>query len=338
MQKIFTTMPITKDSFLRYRVLDKCFRNPVVRYSIQDLIDKCNEALSFKEKGISLRTVRMDIAYMRSEEGWSAPIKTYRCERGVYYRYSDLDFSIEKKPITEEQLKYVQSAIDALGMINGLDQFKGLDESLAKISLMAYGATAKPCFLLDYNADVAGTDYIRPLFNAIQDNTVVKIKYKPFDKDADEFIIHPHFLKQYNGRWYILGLEQNHPGQIWNLALDRIQDIEPTKIPYETLDVDWNDYFYEIIGVTNEAEVPVEEVHFLAHGKTAHYIATKPIHGTQIPKWIDEHTLDVRINVKINIELKRLLLSYEPFITILSPQSLVEEHKESLKKALEQYQ
>lgn len=331
-------MPITKDSLLRYRVLDQCFRNPIGRYSIQDLIDKCNEALSFKEKGISLRTVRMDIAYMRSEEGWSAPIKTYRWEGGVYYRYSDLDFSIEKKPITEEQLKYVQSAIDALRTIDGMDQFKGLDDSLAKISLMADGATAKPCFLLDYNADVEGTEYIRPLFNAIQESTVVIIKYKPFDKDAAEYIIHPHFLKQYNGRWYILGLEQSHPGQIWNLALDRIQDIKPTKIPYETLDVDWNDYFYEIIGVTNKAEVPVEEVHFLAHGLTAHYIDTKPIHGTQKPKWIDEHTLDIRINVKINTELKRLLLSYEPYITILSPQSLVEEHKESLKKALEQYQ
>ncbi|MBQ4398833.1 MAG: WYL domain-containing protein [Bacteroidales bacterium] len=64
---------------------------------------------------------------------------------------------------------------------------------------------------------------------------------------------------------------------------------------------------------------------------------TKPIHGTQKAKWIDDHTLDVRINVKINTELKRILLSYVPYITILSPQSLVDSHKESLRKALEQY-
>ena len=183
-----------------------------------------------------------------------------------------------------------------------------------------------------------GTDFIRPLFNAIQENTVVSIKYKPFEEETKEFIIHPQFLKQYNGRWYILGLEQSHPDQIWILALDRIQSIEPTKLPYTALDVDWNEYLYEIIGVTNIADDPVEEVHFLAHEKTAHYIDTKPIHGTQKAKWIGDHTLDVRINVKINTELKRLLLSYVPFITILSPQSLVEEHKESLKKALKQYQ
>jgi len=51
-----------------------------------------------------------------------------------------------------------------------------------------------------------------------------------------------------------------------------------------------------------------------------------------------EHgSLDVKLKVKINYELKRLLLSYAADITILSPQSLVEAHKTSLQKALEQY-
>ncbi len=331
-------MPITKDSFLRYRVLDKCFRNPVGRYSIQDLIDKCNEALSFKEKGISLRTIRMDIAYMRSEEGWSAPIKAYRWEGGVYYRYSDLDFSIEKKPLTDEQLKYIQSAVDALGTIDGLPQFKGMDNSLATIGMMAYNTNAKPCFGLDYNADVEGTAFIRPLFNAIQENTVMKITYKPFDEETQDFIYHPQFLKQYNGRWFVFGMEQNHPDQIWNLALDRIQNIESTKLPYTSLDIDWKYYFDDIIGVTNLDNAPVEKIHFLVHGKTAHYLYTKPLHSSQHRNWVDDNTLDVTLDVKLNFELEQVLLSYAPFITILGPQELVDKHKQLLKQALEQYQ
>lgn len=330
-------MPITKDSFLRYRILDKCFRNPVGRYTIQGLIDKCNEALSFKDKGISLRTIRGDIAYMRSEEGWNAPIETFKDNGAVYYRYSDPNFSIEKMPLTEEQLKYIQSAVDALELIDGLKQFKGLGDSLAKIGMMAHDTDPKPCFGLDYNMDVEGTEYLTPLFNAIQENTVMAIKYKPYDEEVQDFIFHPQFLKQYNGRWFIFGVEQSHSDQIWNLALDRIQNVNPTNLPYTPLDVDWKDYLDEIIGVTNDETAPVEEVHFLVHGKTAHYIETKPLHGTQKPKWIDDQTLDIRIYVKINYELKRLLLSYAPSITILSPQSLVEEHKKDLQKALEQY-
>ena len=194
------------------------------------------------------------------------------------------------------------------------------------------------CVFLKY---IAMKIYLHCIYkcNAIQYNTVLLIDYKPFDEDEMHFVFHPHYLKQYNNRWYIFGMEQSHPDQIWNLALDRIENIETTKdYPYIKLDVDWNEYFDDIIGVTNIDNVPVEKIHFLVHGKTAHYLYTKPLHGSQVAKWLDDNTLDVTLKVKINYELKRTLLSYAPFITILSPQSLVEEHKESLKKALDQYQ
>ena len=330
-------MPITKDAYLRYRVLDKCFRNPVGRYTIQKLIDKCNDALSFKEKGISLRTIRMDIAYMRSEEGWNAPIETFRDNGAVYYRYSDPDFSIEKMPVTEAQLKYIQSAVDVLNMVDGLPEFEGLGDSLAKIGMMVYDTGVNPCFGLDHNEYVEGREFITPLFNAIQYKTVMRIRYKPFDEEEKELIYHPHFLKQYNNRWYIFGVEQEHIDEIWNLALDRIISAEATTLPYKELDVDWREYFTDIIGVTNYKEAPVEEVRFLVHGRTIHYLMTKPIHESQRNHWIDENTLEVKLYVKINYELKRLLLSYAADITLLSPEPLVEEHKETLQKALIKY-
>ena len=188
------------------------------------------------------------------------------------------------------------------------------------------------------NAYVGGTEHITPLFNAIQYQTVQIIHYKPFDEEEKELVFHPQFLKQYNNRWYIFGMEQEHPDEVWNLALDRIVSIKPTKLPYIKLDIDWLEYFSDIIGVTNYKDAPVEEVHFVVHGKTAHYLYTKPIHESQIPHWNEDGSLDVKLKVKINYELKRLLLSYAADITILSPQSLVDAHKESLRKALEQYQ
>lgn len=333
-------MPITKDSYLRYRVLDKCFRNPVVSYTIKDLIEKCNEALSFKDKSnISLRTIRYDISFMRSDEIWNAPIVTIRNGHECYYRYSDPDFSIDKVPLSEAQMKLIQSSIDTLKTFNGLPQFEGLSDSLEKIGLMTYDTSAEPCFSLDYNAYVGGIDHITPLFSAIQYKTVMKIQYKPFDKPKMTLIFHPQFLKQYNNRWFIFGMEQDHPQEIWNLALDRIiGKPKPSKLPYIKLDVNWKEYFDDIIGVTNYKDRDVEDVHFIAHGITSYYIETKPIHENAHYKRIDHDTLDVKLKVKINQELKNILLSYAPSITILSPQSLVEDHKKSLKKALEQYQ
>ena len=330
-------MPINRDAFLRYRVLDKCFRNPVKQYCMEDLIRACNEELSFKDKGISRRTIYYDIEYMKSDEGWNAPIITERDGHKMCYRYSDPSFSIDKVPLSEAQLKQLQSAVDVLKTVEGLPQFEGLNDSLEKIGMMAYDTDAEHSFELDHNNYVGGTEHITPLFNAIQYQAVQNIHYKPFDEEEKELVFHPQFLKQYNNRWYIFGMEQEHPDEVWNLALDRIVSIKPTKLPYIKLDKNWQDYFSDIIGVTNYKDVPVEEVHFVVHGKTAHYLYTKPIHESQVSHWNEDGSLDVKLKVKINYELKRLLLSYAADITILSPQSLVDSHKESLRKALEQY-
>ena len=327
-------MPNTKFSFVRCRILDKCFRSPML-YQIQDLIDACEKEL---QMSISRRTIYNDIDFMKSRDGWDAPIDTIKDGNRRYYHYTDPDFSIDKMPLSEAQLKQIQGAVNLLNSFEGLPQFEGLEDSLAKIGLTAMNTEAKPCFGLDHNNYVGGLEHLTPLFNAIQYNTVLKIKYEPFDEDAMDLVFHPQYLKQYNNRWYILGVEQNHTDQIWNLALDRIQSIETTKdYPYNKLDVDWNDYFYDIIGVTNLDNAPVETVHFLVHGKTAHYLYTKPIHGSQVPKWLDDNTLDITLKVKINYELKRTLLSYAPSLTILEPESLIEEHKKALQMALEQY-
>lgn len=301
------------------------------------LIDKCNEELSYKEKGVSLRTIRYDISYMKSDEGWKAPIKAIRDGHDCYYQYEDLNFSIDKVPLSESQMKQLQSAVDMLKTVDGLPQFDGLGDSLEKIGMMTYDASAEPCFGLDHNADVGGAEHIMPLFHAIQYKKVMKIRYKPFGKKEEVLIFHPQFLKQYNSRWYIFGMEQDHPNEIWNPALDRIVTLIPSELPYQKLDVDWKEYFDDIVGVTNYENVKVEEVHFIAHGITSYYIESKPFLGGQHNKRIDENTLDVKFKAKINYELKHLLFSYAPDITILSPQSLVEEHKAALRKALEQY-
>ena len=327
-------MPTTKFSFIRCRILDKCFRSPRL-YQIQDLIDACEKELNMS---ISRRTIYYDIDFMKSNDGWNAPIEPIKDGNRRYYHYTDPDFSIDKVPLSEAQLKQIQGAVDVLNSFEGLPQFEGLEDSLAKLGLTALNTEAKPCFGLDHNEYVGGLSYLTPLFNAIQYNTVLIIGYKPFEEEAMELVFHPHYLKQYNNRWYIFGVEQNHPDQIWNLGLDRIESVEATKdYPYIPSKAEWKYYFDDIIGVTNFEDAPVEKVRFHVHGKTAHYLYTKPLHGSQIPKWLDDNTLEITLHVKINFELTRTLLSYAPYITILEPQSLIDAHKESLKKALEQY-
>ncbi|SEH81214.1 hypothetical protein SAMN02745192_1521 [Xylanibacter ruminicola] len=38
-------MPVDKQVLLRYRVLNRCFRNPFTEYTLDDLVEECNKSL-----------------------------------------------------------------------------------------------------------------------------------------------------------------------------------------------------------------------------------------------------------------------------------------------------
>lgn len=133
-------------------------------------------------------------------------------------------------------------------------------------------------------------------------------------------ILHPYILKQYNNRWFVLGLNESKSIATWIMALDRIQDIKELESKYIELDVDWeDDYFYDIIGVSrNEDEVIELELEF--DQNLAPYIQTKPIHPTQ-SKGKPQNNGSVRVTIKVipNYELERLILSFGERVSVVRP-------------------
>ena len=83
-------MPTNKNAAIRYQTLDKCFRDRRHRYYMEDLIDKCEEAIYYYNGvgGVSRRQIFEDIKFMESETGWSVPLERKQDGRRVYYRYS----------------------------------------------------------------------------------------------------------------------------------------------------------------------------------------------------------------------------------------------------------
>ena len=61
-------MPANKNALIRYKTIDNCLRNRYRRWTLDDLVEACSDALYDMEgitKGVCARTVQMDI---RSEE------------------------------------------------------------------------------------------------------------------------------------------------------------------------------------------------------------------------------------------------------------------------------
>ncbi len=111
-------MPANKNALIRYKTIDKCLRNRFRRWTIDDLVDACSDALYDMEgimKGVSVRTVQGDIQMMRSDKlGYNAPIEVYD---NKFYRYADRDYSINDNPLNADDYELVEKAVTLIGEV-----------------------------------------------------------------------------------------------------------------------------------------------------------------------------------------------------------------------------
>lgn len=112
-------MPANKNALIRYKTIDRCLRNRYRRWTLDDLVEACSDALYEMEgilRGVSVRTVQADIQIMRSDKlGYNAPIEVYD---GKFYRYAEDDYSISESPLTPDMCDLLTLAVDRLDKCN----------------------------------------------------------------------------------------------------------------------------------------------------------------------------------------------------------------------------
>jgi len=336
-------MSTNKNALIRYRTLDRCFANPGKKYFLETLIEECSRILLEIEpgsNGISRRQVQKDIEFMESSDGWNIELLRIREGKKIYFKYANPGFSINNMPLNEVEIGQLQSAIQILSQFRGMPQFKWMEELLPKLR---QGATAntnqKPVMGFDSNQYLKGIELLGELYASINQQIVLKVSYQDFRSDKPySLALHPYYLKQYNNRWFLFGYNPEQEKYNWNLALDRIITVTQIQEPYVPNDqVDWNEYFEDMIGVTKHVglEPAIITLHF--KGDTCKYVLTKPLHGSQRSKWLDTNLLEVSLEVVVNYELKRLLLSYSSNVKVISPEYLSAEIQQELMSSLNQY-
>ena len=324
---------------IRYWAYDKCLQNRSIRYTWIDLQKAANQDLEdLGYQPIAKTQFYEDIKALKAPP-YLAPIETYR-EGGLsYYRYDNPDYSLRKQDLTEAEAEQVRSALMVLSRFKGMPQFEWVQELIPKIEqTFKLGERSPEVICFEQNVDLKGIGYFGELFNAIMYKKVLKINYKSFTQNQFvEQIIHPYYLKQYNGRWFLFGKNPKYEG-ITNLALDRIEDdiLELPATYIENSEYDFDEYFEDIIGVTKPAGKKIEKVKLWFSRSQAPYIHTKPLHGTQKEKW-DENGLVATIDVIPNPELEHLILRHGENCKVLEPEGLRERIKLRLDSAVLNY-
>ena len=335
-------MANNKNATIRYQTLDRCFRNPGKKYFWEDLLNECNSALyeyNGVRSGIKRRQLFDDIRFLESETGWSVPLGKYREGRKVYYRYSDLSFSINNQPLNETELNQLQTGIIILSRFHGLPQLDGLKEIIPRLQKGTGPETLAPVVGFDQNAYLKGSEFIGELFNAIVYKSVLNIGYQDFKADHPyQITFHPYYLKQYNNRWFVFGYNDSTNIFDWNLALDRIKSIEAINEKYQkNHEIDWDEYFEDIIGVTKPKDSFPIDIILSFDASTAPYILTKPIHGSQKRVSFDQDGLVVKLNLIPNFEFYQMIFSFSDKVRVISPSYVSEKVRKTLEDAVQQY-
>lgn len=333
-------MSTNKNALIRYQALDRCFRNHVRRYYIEDLIDACNRALQVYTSSpteVHERQVWKDIVDMeRIYPG--ARIDRVKEGRRKYYRYRDPSYSISSSPLTESEAYMLRDTIQLLSRFDGMPQFAEISELIARLeSSFGLKEHRHEVVSFQHNPYLRGLEHLSTLINNIIYRQTISIRYKRFGEDySTSFLIHPYYLKQHNGRWYLFGLRTStgRRSRIISLALDRMQAISSGSVPYIPNDtIDWEEYFDDIVGISRP-DTPIDTVQLEVRSNVFPYIETNPLHGSQ--RIIDRGSewCRIELRLKINHELENLLLSYIDSIRILAPKSLRCRMKERLEEAM----
>ena len=332
------TMSTNNNASLRYLILDRCFSNTHHQYTIDELLDIVNEKLGDKEgRSINMRQLRKDIQDMRDRVMYDAPITAYPLDgRKCYYRYSDSDFSVFNNELSSEEIENLQTTIKVLGKYRGIPANAWIEEVVSSLEYrFGIKANSENLISFEQNEQLKGLEYLSTIIDATINHQPLDIDYCTFKENKIRMLIHPYYVKQYNGRWFLFGLDNGHD-RIANVALDRIQHINNTSVVFKkNKSVDFSTYFDDIIGVTIPQEnVNKESIVLRFAQERFPYVVSKPIHQSQ--RIIEGEDCEVEIQVKPNRELYQQIFSFIPDIEVISPQwlrnEIIKKINENLKR------
>lgn len=334
-------MPTNKNALLRYQILDRCFSDFTRKYEIDDLVDKVNDALyDLYGTEVSIRQIRDDIKYMRDRVTYDAPIKAYQYDgKKCYYRYEDRDFSIFNNALSVEEVSKLRSTIEMLARFRDGSKNAWLEEVISNLEYrFGVKGSGENVVSFEQNEQLRGLEFLGELIDSAIHHQPLRILYRSYYGIEHNTIVHPYHIKQFNNRWFLLGLEETDNGnRLTNKALDRIVKFSRANVSFiPNTEVDFREYFKDIVGVTVPKEHPVAEKVVLKFDPARFpYIVSKPIHPSQ--EVISEEDCTLQISVRPNKELESRIFSYGPQVEVLEPEWLRQQIEGKIEETLKKY-
>lgn len=338
-------MPINRATLIRISTIDKCLQNHYRRWTINDLIDACTDALAEFEgrsNPVSRRTFQNDLALMRSDRlGYNAPIVV---RENKYYEYEDPDFSITHLPLNDEGLDALNSALDILRQLQCFPQLASSIDTISKLNeqISRHTSSSVPAMDMEHIEGYKGAGFIGDIYEAVRKQQTLNIEYQSFKaRHSEMLVVYPYLLKEYRNRWFLIGEKaSNRVPQVNIFALDRVLSVTvDKKHPFKKcVDFDPEHFFDDTIGVTKTIRDRARRVVIKIDRQQAPYVESKPFHKSQkVEQRFRDGSIQLSLKVVINNELERLILGYGGHAEVIAPPEFRARVAESVRIAHSHY-
>ena len=258
--------------------------------------------------------------------------------RQTTYQYEDPNFSIFSTELSEDDILHLGQALDILRRFDGMPEADWISELGARLNLcMNNRKEVRAAVGFESAIHNKGMEHFTPLFNAIRKKTTVELRYQSFKmQEPQTLIVHPYYLKQYNNRWFLFCCNGDYTN-LSNYPLDRILSVKLAHVPYRETDINFDEYFEDVIGVTKREGQRSEKVLLRFPKDEYPYVATKPWHGSQKKVAEDDSTVTIELDVVVNYELEQKILSWGDYVEVLQPETLRQTISNRLLSAAKRY-
>ena len=316
-------MSKNNNSFTRYKVLDRCFRDNIHRYFIEDLIRECEkefELLGIAAK-VSRRQIFEDVRFMESEEGWGVKLKRLKDGKRIYYRY-EKGGSKSNSSLTEMETMQLQNALNTLERFRAMTGYEWVNDVIVnlecRLGLNGYGEE-----IISFEKKAKGVTRLPVILDAIQNKEVLYVRMD-YGYQRSGGYIHPYFVKQSNGKLFVFGFFYGgniSKGKIGAFDMDNITNIKKTDLEFVlNTNIDFSHNFDNVLGIKIPGDAKTMHIILQFSKDCFRRIYNNPIHHSQ--KIVNKKLCRISLDLIPDQKLISQLLSFGTGVEVRSPESL----------------
>lgn len=286
-------------------ILDRLQKEKSRCVTAKELLRCVNAGLEYRDypSGLSLRTLERDI---KDIEELGFPIRL-KPNYGYYLE--------DRKPDYYTNTEELLLNFDLLNAINS--------DSVGSRYILA-----------EHHRPV-GSEQMPKLIYAIRNQHPILFDYTlvRHNDEVKHVRVLPHYLKESNQRWYLLGKDGD---VLKSYGIDRISNITILEDEHfnrdETIDV--NELFKDSYGIWQQTDIPVEDIELSYDALDGKFLKSLPIHHSQRVLCDTEEEFRITLRLRITNDFVMELLSRSRSLTVIRPLYLRERIRKVYEEAL----